>query len=63
MPNPTRNDPPKPQAVPTPEMIQEQIRHLAYQIYEQRGREDGHDLDDWLNAESEMMRKARGVAA
>lgn len=29
---------------------------LAYGLYEQRGREDGHDLDDWLEAESRLER-------
>ena len=31
-------------------------RHLiaakAYELFEQRGRVDGHDLDDWLKAEA-----------
>jgi hypothetical protein len=34
--------------------IQEQVRRRAFELYEQRGREDGHDLDDWLQAESEL---------
>jgi hypothetical protein len=46
-----------------PEKIQEQIRQRAYEMYEQRGREDGHDLDDWLQAESEVTGKAKAVAA
>ncbi len=29
---------------------------LAYGLYEQRGREDGHDIDDWLEAESRLER-------
>jgi hypothetical protein len=33
--------------------LQDQIRARAYQLYEQRGRDDGHDLDDWLQAEVE----------
>lgn len=33
--------------------LQDQIRARAYQLYEQRGRDDGHDLDDWLQAEAE----------
>lgn len=33
--------------------LEEEIRHRAYQFYEERGREDGHDLDDWLRAEAE----------
>jgi len=44
--------------------LQEQIRLRAYELYEQRGREDGHDLDDWLHAESEVaQRKEKTEAA
>jgi hypothetical protein len=38
---------------------QEQIRHLAYQLYEQRGTVDGFALDDWLQAEAEVLRAQR----
>ncbi len=45
----------------------QQISVRAYELFEQRGREDGHDLDDWLRAESEITMPARsqirGVAA
>ena len=34
------------------------IRHLAYDFYEQRGRADGHALDDWLQAEAELSLQA-----
>jgi len=34
--------------------IQEQVRRRAFELYEQRGREGGHDLNDWLQAESEL---------
>ena len=34
--------------------LQDQIRARAFQLYEQRGRDDGHDLDDWLQAEAEL---------
>ena len=27
---------------------EENIRHRAYEIYLERGREPGHDLEDWL---------------
>jgi hypothetical protein len=27
------------------------IAELAYQLYEQRGRKDGHDIEDWIQAE------------
>jgi len=30
------------------------IRDRAYHIYEERGRDQGHDLDDWLEAEREL---------
>ena len=30
------------------------IARLAYQRYEERGRQDGHDLEDWLEAEHEL---------
>jgi len=44
--------------------LQEQIRHRAYELYEQRGRDEGHELDDWLQAESEVtQQKAKTVAA
>jgi hypothetical protein len=44
--------------------LQEQIRRRAYELYEQRGRDEGHELDDWLQAESEMTKqKAKTVAA
>jgi Protein of unknown function (DUF2934) len=44
--------------------LQEQIRCRAYELYEQRGRDDGHELDDWLQAEAEVTReKAKTVAA
>jgi len=34
---------------------QEHIRRRAFEIYEQRGRQDGLDLEDWLQAESEVV--------
>jgi hypothetical protein len=47
-----------------PRNLEEQIRRRAYELYEAQGREDGHDLDDWLRAEEEITRqKARIVAA
>lgn len=42
--------------VQPPDLIQERVRQRAYEMYELRGREDGHDLDDWLIAESEVTR-------
>jgi hypothetical protein len=34
--------------------IEQQIQQRAYDLYEQRGRTDGHELDDWLQAECEI---------
>jgi hypothetical protein len=38
----------------TPE-LEQRIRDRAYELYEQRGREDGHDTEDWLMAEAEIL--------
>ena len=40
----------------------DEIAERAYQIFLARGGEPGHDLDDWLQAESELLREnaARG---
>jgi hypothetical protein len=43
--------------------IQEQIRVRAFGIFEQRGREEGHDLDDWLQAEAELTAEQWRVLA
>lgn len=31
--------------------IQEQVRQKAYELYEQRGCQPGHELEDWFEAE------------
>ena len=36
--------------------IEDRIRYRAYQLYEQRGTVDGFALDDWLQAEAEVLR-------
>jgi len=36
---------------------EEKIRLRAYELYEQRGMIDGHALDDWLQAEAEIVGK------
>ena len=37
--------------------LEERIRLRAYELYEQRGRTDGHALDDWLQAQAELSRE------
>ena len=34
-----------------------EIARRAYEIYEERGRDHGHDLDDWLQSEHELHRE------
>lgn len=43
--------------------LQEEICRRAYELYEARGREDGHDIDDWVRAEAEVTRIALKAAA
>ena len=45
------------------ELTEELIRVRAYHFYEQRGCEDGHDLEDWLRAEAEIVGKKSAAAA
>ena len=50
-------------AVSDPQELEIQIRERAYELYEARGREDGHDLEDWLLAEEEIVEQVRPKAA
>jgi Protein of unknown function (DUF2934) len=44
--------------------LENQISLRAYELYEARGREDGHEQEDWLRAEEEITgRAAKAVAA
>lgn len=45
------------------ETSEEQIRLRAYELYEARGRKDGHDLEHWLEAKAEITGRAEGAAA
>ena len=35
--------------------IKEEIRFRAYEFYQSRGAENGHDLDGWLLAEQQVI--------
>ena len=37
----------------SPEQL-EKIRERAHELYEARGQEEGHELEDWLQAETEV---------
>ncbi len=50
-------------AVPDPIEREEQIRRRGYEFYEARGREHGHELDDWLQAEAEILGKKQKATA
>ena len=52
MPIPLTSHKPKQQIHPAE--LQERIHSRAYEIYEQRNRTEGHELDDWLQAEAEL---------
>ena len=46
------------------ELEHQMICERAHELYEARGREDGHELDDWFRAEEEITeKKVRTLAA
>ncbi len=48
-------------AVETTSCDQDEVARVAYLLYEERGREDGHDLEDWLKAQ-EIVRQRQAPA-
>ena len=49
------------QSVSSPDDLQGKISRRAYQLYEEGGWVNGHDMDHWLKAEREIL-KARPSA-
>jgi len=45
----------------SPHPTREEIEMRAYQIFIERGGADGHDVDDWLQAEHELLEKYASV--
>lgn len=45
------------------QIFEEEIRRLVFEIYIGRGREDGHDVDDWQFAEAEVLGSRMKAAA
>jgi len=39
-----------------PTATHEEIAQLAYRLYECRGRQDGNDIEDWMQAEEILTR-------
>ena len=44
----------------TEPMVEDEIRVRAYEIYERRGKIEGHALEDWLQAQADIQRRSRG---
>lgn len=36
----------------------ERIARRAYELYEERGRQEGQDVQDWLEAQQQLLRAA-----
>jgi hypothetical protein len=56
----------KPSATVTtePQELEQEIRLRAHELYEARGREDGHELEDWYRAKEEIgIKKFRTATA
>jgi hypothetical protein len=45
----------------SPHHMRDEVELRAYQIYIERGCPDGHDVDDWLQAEHELLEKYANV--
>jgi hypothetical protein len=39
-------------------LLERKIRLRARQLYEERGQTEGQDLEDWVRAESEVMKSS-----
>jgi len=44
--------------------LEDQIRQRAYELYAERGREEGHELEDWYRAKEKItIKKLRITSA
>ena len=41
----------------------EEIRVRAYELYLERGGQDGNEVDDWVRAEKELRQRSKSDAA
>jgi hypothetical protein len=53
-----QSQPQPPAQTPTLERVQQR----AYELFLARGQEPGHELDDWIQAERELMHTGNGPA-
>jgi hypothetical protein len=60
---PRKRETPSTPDVGSQELTEEIIRIRAYFLFEQRGYEHGHDLEDWIQAEAEVLGKKTGPPA
>ena len=44
-----------PRSIELPEGMRERILSKAFELWQERGCRDGHDLEDWLDAEAIVM--------
>ena len=44
-----------PQPIELPEGMWERISKKAFELWQERGYREGHDLEDWLDAESTVV--------
>jgi hypothetical protein len=42
--------------------LEEQVRKRAYELYVERGNESGSEVDDWFQAEQEVLMAQGGTA-
>jgi hypothetical protein len=40
------------------ELLERKIRRRARQLYQERGQEEGRGLEDWIQAESEVLQSS-----
>lgn len=62
-PSPRSSAPSRSKSPALPINLEEQIRMRAYQLYEERGKQDGFAEQDWIRAEGELQRDANGLKA
>ncbi len=60
---PKKNENPSASDTGARELTEEIIRTRAYQLFEQRGYQHGYDLEDWFQAEAEVLGKKPGASA
>ncbi len=41
------------------EPLRERIEQRAYELYEARGSEPGHEIEDWTKAEAEILQQTK----